>query len=1442
MSLLSRLIASKGSAPSRVPNRAALDIWLRQGYDLAMLGKPEEALARFQQIVEYDPDCPDALYYLGSVACNEGRHVEAIHFFQKAVDARPNDAAFWFVLAGQLFNLGRHDEAIRAFQGGLALHPHSVDMAGSMWMAMLLDDHVEEARQAVERARDAGLESPQIDADLGAIYRDHGRIDESIAAYRRVLERAPDDAATYSNLLFMLSYDERFDSRALLAEHQRYAARFARPYIAPPPDLEWPRRIRVGYVSGDFRRHVVAFFIEPILEHHDRNRFEVVCYYNHRADDSYTARLRGVADRWVECEHLSDAELADRIREDRIDILVDLAGHTAYNRAQMFAMKPAPVQVSYLGYPGTTGLSAIDYRITDARADPPGEADEHSAERLVRLPNCFHCFRPREDSPAVGPLPAAASGYITFGCFNNFSKLSPGFLDTAARVLDAVPGSRLWLKGQALAVPYVAERVRKRFIAAGIDPNRLKLSGWKKTLEDHLEAYNSVDIALDSFPYNGTTTTCEAMWMGVPVVTLVGDRHAARVGHSLLRAVGLEEFVAGSVDDYVKVSARLASDVGRLDAMRRDLREHVRRSPLTDEQGFTSTLEACYLQMWETARTGDAAGRSLDERAIADLRAQGAGLRASGKPGEAVKLFEQVLLSRPDDGDALAGIWDLSFETGNPGSAIEWLNKAIVVRPDVTATHYMLGCSFQAQGKTQDAIASFCRAIALEPTYAKAHNNLGCMLEASGDLDKARQAYARACELDPHLAVAIYNLGNVLRRSGDYVQAAECMERALSIESDHPDWRCNLGDMLYQRLRLDDAIACYRAVIAVDPRFARAWSSLGLAMLAVGQPAEAEASFRKALEIEPNFAEAYSNLLLGLHYVHAEDRQHVLDEHLEWSRRHAKGFGWQAARTPDERRRQRPIRIGYLSGDFQRHPVAHFIEPVLAAHDRARFEVFCYSNVGHPDSVTERLRSLCQVWRDIAGLTDDQVAERMRFDSIDVLVDLAGHTNGGRPYLFARKPAPVQVSWLGYPGTTGLTAMDYRLTDEYADPSGESDPYYSEKLRRLAGGFLCYLPPPESPEVASPPADKSGHITFGSFNNLAKIVPPVIALWARLLAALPESRLVIKAYGLSADSAHKSLYEQFERHGIGRKRVVLLAPEVSMTQHLARYGEVDIALDSFPYNGTTTTCEALWMGVPVVTLAGESHVSRVGASLLRRAGLSELIASSSEDFLTKAIDLASDGERRRNLRRTLRRRLSESPLMDAIGFTRGLEAAYAEMWTRYAQEEDRSMRLHIGGTQKRPGWKILNAQPGVDVDFVGDCVDLSQFSDDSVEDIYASHVLEHLGHSDKLPKALKEFYRVLKPGGTAKISVPDFELMCRLFLDPQQSRQNRSYIMRVVFGGQEDPYDYHHVGLTFEFMCDYLAAAGFSRVERSGDFGLFHDESRQKFNGEPVSLNVIAYK
>jgi predicted O-linked N-acetylglucosamine transferase (SPINDLY family) len=1261
MNWLKRVFRSDDPSPIPAASADPADL-LRQAYELECQGDAAGAEPLYRQLLERDPVHTDALYLLGGLAMRDKREDEAIELFRKAAEHRPQEMAYLFALGNALVEAERYPEAAEIYDACLAQQPNCTEVRNNFAVALIELDRREEAIVELERLRDLMPDVSELHFNLAGIYREYGRTDEAIAAYRRALELKPGHAPTYSNLLLELNYSAIEDAAAIFAEHRRFGELFATRHAAPVPDPAWPRPLRIGYISPDFRNHVVMRFMEPVLANHDRKRFEIFCYHTDRRKDPVTDRLRALAIHWADCEELSNAELADRIRADRIDILVDLAGHTAGNSLPVLATKPAPIQATYLGYPNTTGLGAVDFRITDAYADPPGESDRLSVEQLVRLPGSYFCYRPGPVTPDVGPLPALKSGAITFGCFNNFAKLSGPFLDAAAQVLAAVPGSRLLIKARALSVAGIRDSIHGRFKRAGIDPQRVELRGWEVSGMDHLSIYGAVDIALDSFPYNGATTTCEAMWMGVPVVTLAGDRHAGRAGSSLLNAVGLRELVAHDARQYVAICARLAGDLSRLAEMRSGFRDRMRRSSIMDEEGLTRNLERCYLDLWQKCIRSRQVVDATGTESAAERMASARNLREAGKLTEARAECEKVLRERPDHLDALTLLWDLGFDSGAPGMATDWLNRAIAADGGVEVFHYMLGCVLQAQGKMTDAIAAFRQSLALDPAKAKTHNNLGCVLEAVSDFGGAAECYREAIRLEPGLAQALYNLGNLYKQAGQSERAAEHIGRAVAADPGHADWHCNLGELCYQHLQLDEAIAHFRATLEIDPRHDRAHAALAGALLLCGRVDDASVCFGKALELQPNKPEVESWSLLSRHYGHEGASLSLLEEHLSWAERHARGLARSTAHGTGVPTAGRRLNVGYVSPDFMRHPVGYFIESVLAAHDRQKFNVFAYMTSKGEDDVTRRLRGQCEYWRDISLVSDENAADRIRADGIDILVDLAGHTAGGRLLLFARKPAPIQVSWLGYPDTTGLATMDYRLTDAVADPVGETERFHTEKLVRLPGGFLCYAPDPESPELAESPQVKAGHVTFGCFNNLAKVTSSQIVLWAEILRARPEARLVLKAYGLSADSARRDLRQQFLDQGIARERVELCAPEFPIARHLAKYQAIDIGLDTFPYNGTTTTCEALWMGVPVVTLAGNSHASRTGASILSSVGLPELVAETPAQYVEIALALADDLQQRLVLRAGMRKRMLTSSLMDAPRFAHGLEAAYRDMW------------------------------------------------------------------------------------------------------------------------------------------------------------------------------------
>ena len=472
-----------------------------------------------------------------------------------------------------------------------------------------------------------------------------------------------------------------------------------------------------------------------------------------------------------------------------------------------------------------------------------------------------------------------------------------------------------------------------------------------------------------------------------------------------------------------------------------------------------------------------------------------------------------------------------------------------------------------------------------------------------------------------------------------------------------------LGLSLQDRGELAAALKVYADCARAHPREAGPHIRAGNVLRQLWRVEEGVGEHARALELAPGDNELIlSSLLFSSHYFAEPDPQRLLESHRQYGRLLAAQLANDPAPrhdvAPDPGRR---IRVGYVSPNFSRHSVGYFIEPVIAQHDRERFEVYCYSNLASPDDTTARIRSAAGAWREVPGMNDHELAESIAADRIDVLVDLAGHTVGGRLPVFGRRPAPVQMTWLGYPDTTGLATIDYRITDGIADPAPGADARYTERLVRVPGLFLCYQPPQDAPAVSDRAGDP-GSVVFCSFNVLDKVNERLIGMWADILRAVPGSRLLLKSRLLQRQEVVGRVAGCFGARGIEAERIELHGWAEDRADHLDLYARADIALDTFPYNGTTTTCEALWMGVPVVTLAGELHMSRVGATLLEAAGLPDLVAASPEAYVQTAVRLAQDVERRRRLRAGLRESLRASPLLDHAGFTRKLEAEIERAW------------------------------------------------------------------------------------------------------------------------------------------------------------------------------------
>ncbi|MCF8131040.1 MAG: tetratricopeptide repeat protein [Deltaproteobacteria bacterium] len=634
---------------------------------------------------------------------------------------------------------------------------------------------------------------------------------------------------------------------------------------------------------------------------------------------------------------------------------------------------------------------------------------------------------------------------------------------------------------------------------------------------------------------------------------------------------------------------------------------------------------------------------------------------------EAINSYQKAIQLEPHYAEAFFSLASLFHCNQKIPEAINCFQKAIQFNPEFAEAYYFLGNLLQNQKMLNEAIRCYQKAVELQPGMAKAYGNMGNAFLHRGKHEEAIRCYEKATYLNPQLAEVFSNLGSAHQELGQTDKSLDCYEKAIHLNPDYAEAFNNMGNVFESTGKLSEAAASYRKAIELKPDFSDAYANMGSVFKAQGNIARAMEYYKKAIIIRPDYHRAHSNLLFAMHYDPSSTPEVIFSESLAWWKQHGN-----AVMNKFEHNRRRVatkrLRIGYVSPDFRRHSVGYFVLPLLSAHDRNALEVFCYSEVKRPDPMTARLKDLGHHWRSTVGLGDDVAARLIHDDRIDILVDLAGHTANSRLLVFARKPAPVQVTWLGYPGTTGMSNIDYRITDEIADPSGSEDKFYSETLCRLKDGFLCYAPPEDAPNIKPLPALGSGNITFGSFNNLPKVNEGVIELWSAILSQVPGTSLLLKSKPLADASTRDRFLSRFVKHGANPDQIKMLPASPSTREHLDLYNKVDIGLDPFPYNGTTTTCEALWMGVPVVTLHGNHHAARVGTSILTRVGLEECIAKNKQEYIKKAAILAGNVDRLTALRSGMRKRMFDSPLCQSKLFAKAVETAYRHIWKTYCEK------------------------------------------------------------------------------------------------------------------------------------------------------------------------------
>ena len=678
----------------------------------------------------------------------------------------------------------------------------------------------------------------------------------------------------------------------------------------------------------------------------------------------------------------------------------------------------------------------------------------------------------------------------------------------------------------------------------------------------------------------------------------------------------------------------------------------------------------------------------------------GMALQTQGQFDEAIAAYRRACQIEPAAAKHHCNLGYVLWNVGLMDEAIAESRLAIQYAPDFVEAHNNLGNALREKGQFDEAIAAYLQALKFRPNLAEIHNNLGNALRDKGRSAEAIAAYRSALELKPDYAEASTNLSNALADQGHIEEAVSILGKLLQLKPDSAEAHHSLGCALVDQGLAGEAIAAYRRALELKPDFALALSNLGNALRGNGQIDEAVASLRRSLQLKPDLAvfhhnlsfalkdraqleEAtescrravalkpedaalHSNLILTSLYQQRPDDAALGEEGMHWEHRHAAPLRKFVLHHQNQSDPGRRLKVGYVSPHFHICAVPNFVIPLLEAHDHAGFEIYCYASVQRPDRMTARVRKSADVWRDVFGMRDEALAAQIREDGIDILVDLAMHSGYNRLLVFARQPAPVQVAWVGHPGSTGVRAMDYRLTDAFMDPEGAAWSESVEEVVRLPDSWFCYDPLEPVPEPSELPALKAGGVTFGCLNDFCKVNEAVLERWVGVLAAVAGSRLFLRC---PEGESRGRVLGFLQSHGIGGQRVEFAPRSLPRSEYLRLFDRMDIALDPFPYNGGTTTAEALWMGVPVLTLPGKMATSRLGLSILSACGMPEFVAHTEEEYVRLAASLAADLPRLAQLRATLRGRMKASAFMDGPRFAKNVEHAYRAMWRAWCAKK-----------------------------------------------------------------------------------------------------------------------------------------------------------------------------
>lgn len=1357
-------------------------------------GKTDAAVNSFETAVRIHPEMTEAYVFLGNIFHEKGEEEKAISYFEKALSIFPDDPVSLSNMGNSYKNIGDIEKAMELYQKAMDLDPFFDSPVN-----LLLEEN---------RHRCNWEKVKELEARLLPI------TEKKLAKGEKTAE-SPFDA--------MIRKDDPEFGFSVGKNWSNALSDMVRPLA---PDFHFPNpginheKIRVGYLSYDFRNHATAHLMAGLLEYHDRKNFDIRLYsYGPDDGSAYRKRLIRSSDGFADIKDLSDAQAAQKIYTDGVEILVDLKGYTGHNRLAIPAMRPCQVQVAWLGFPGTTGGDFFDYIVTDHHVTPE-EHLPYYAETPVFLPHTYQVTdnrQPIADRPWKRKEMGLPDDALVYCCFNQSYKIEERIFMAWMRILRRVPEGVLWL---LFRCENSMNALRSAAGDAGVDPDRLifaKLIPKK----GHMARLMFADIGLDTLTVNGHTTTSDALWAGVPVITLAGNHFASRVSKSLLTAVGLPELVVKSMEEYEEKAVDLGQNPENLFFLKQRLSKNRHTHPLFNTPLFTRHLEKGFREISCLARKSEPPGAVhveeikggfedicfIGEREeegkdgytdeTAHIREYARQYLRAGLNEDALSLYQKVMERNPGDAEARLRMGVLLCSMGKLDKGISTL-LPIETDPDYgPETLYNLGGAYLLKGEREKAITTWKECVSQKPDYEAVYRELGNALRKegrkqellelfetaarhvenkayyayhagnlhtdTGNTEESIQWFQLAAEHDPDMISAHFNLGVSFSLTGRMEEAASCFQRVLEISPSHFGAMRSLGNVYLKMEKTRDAVLLLEKAKETAPEDWDNWFHLGIAYKKDNQPEASRDAFIKATEIRPDHAESWHNLALvyqlldnvseeiscyekvlainpghekatnnmylqlrtfcdwkrirkmeesleestknalekeekivesiAVSFIRQEDPERDLALARYWSskiaenaRKHKTSFSFENRRTKTGK-----IVLGYLSNDFNNHPVAHLIVSLFGHHNRSRFHVTGYSTGKKDDSYyRQKIEKECDSFIDLENEPDHAVAQKIYDDQVDILVDLIGYTTNYRLGVMALRPAPVQVNFLGYPGTTGADFEDYIISDPVVSPL-EDAKYYSEKIVFMPHTYQVndFLQPISNRvfyrKDFNLPEDC---FIFCAFNQVYKIEPVIFETWMQILRKAENSILWLLA---GADEAKTNICKKARELGVDPARIHF-APRMTKPEHLSRTGIGDIFLDTRIVNGHTTTSDALWAGVPVLTILGRHFASRVAASLLHAADIPETITKSVKEYEEAALYWYSHPEELVKLKQRLAKNRVTFPLFHTPRFVKNLEKAYETMWDRFCRG---LLPDHIRIEEEQKKWAYVPGFTGV---------------------------------------------------------------------------------------------------------------------------------------------------